>query len=175
MWLSRTVLLTFVIAVTAACGFQPLYGGGKKGQVAAEMASISINPIADRRGQQLHNALLDLLTPYGRPSRPAYELKVQMKESKSELAVRKSEIATRANLTISAQFQLVDLAQKRTVYSGSSRVVGSYNILSSDFSTLVAEDDARSRVIPEVARDIQTRLSAYFRLRSPKPAVPPSP
>ncbi len=174
MWWYRTVLLASVVFFTAACGFQPLYGGGKRGQTATELASIGIDRIADRSGQQLHNELLDRLNPYGAPSRPAYRLQVSITESKSELAVKKSEIATRGNLRISATYQLIEVATSRAVYSGNAAVVGSYNILSSDFSTLVAENEARSRVIPEVAHDIQTRLSAYFRLRKPAQEAPAS-
>lgn len=169
----RTIVIGLLIALTAGCGFQPLYGGGKKGQASTELASISIQPIADRMGQLLRNELLDLINPYGTPSRPLYRLDITMVESKSELAVKKSEIATRANLRIMASYVLYDQNTGLSVFSGNSAVVGSYNVLDSEYATLVAENNARSRVIPEIARDIQTRLSAYFRLRKPA-ATPPS-
>ena len=175
MWWFRPVIIAIAVLSTAACGFQPLYSGGKKGQGARELASISIEPIADRSGQLLHNALLDLMNPYGSPDRPVYSLRVGVAEGKSELAVKKSEIATRANLRITASYQLIDRKSGLAVFSGSSSIVGSYNILSSDFSTLVAEREARARVIPAVARDIQTRLSAYFRLRKANPEMPATP
>ena len=169
----RTIVIGLLVAATAGCGFQPLYGGGKKGRATVELASIQIQPIADRSGQLLRNELFDLLNPYGSPARPLYRLRVTMSEAKSELAVKKSEIATRANLMITASYILFDAENSQSVFSGSSSVVGSYNVLDSEYATLIAEKDARSRVIPEIARDIQTRLSVYFRLRKPA-ATPPS-
>ena len=171
----RTIVIGLLVAATAGCGFQPLYGGGKKGRATTELASIRIEPIVDRSGQLLRNELFDLLNPYGSPTQPLYRLSVTISEGKSELAVKKSEIATRANLRITASYTLYNVETSQSVFSGTSSVVGSYNVLDSEYATLIAEKDARSRVIPEVARDIQTRLSAYFRLRKPAATPPTAP
>jgi len=160
-----SVALAAAVAVLAACGFEPLYGGGRKGAMSAEMATVRIDPINDRTGQQLRNHLLDLMNPTGQPAEPRYRLKVTLSESAGELAVRKSEIATRANLVISASFALREAESSSPVFSGTSAVTGSYNVLSSDFSTLISEQDARARVVRELAADVQARLAAYFRLR----------
>ncbi|MBT3358004.1 MAG: hypothetical protein HN403_00070 [Rhodospirillales bacterium] len=150
--------------MVAACGFQPLYVGGKSGPIATELGSIKIDRIADRMGQQLRNELLDKLTPYGQQASAKYGLKVTVSEGRSGLAVKKSEIATRANLQVNATFFLTDRASARRLFSGTSRSVASFNILSSSFSSLITEKDARDRAIREVASDIQSRLSAYFQL-----------
>lgn len=142
--------------------------------MASELSSIKIGLIADRSGQQLRNELLDKLTPYGPPARAKYGLKVTLSEGTSGLAVKKSEIATRANLRVAANFSLTDRASAELLFSGSSFVVASYNILSSEFTTLIAEKDARARAIRGVAEDIQRRLAAYFRLH-PDPAQRVSP
>lgn len=174
MWWYRLAAALVTAAVVSACGFQPLYSGGKAGHMASELGSVKIDLIKDRSGQQLRNQLLDMMTPYGQPARSKYKLKITMSESKGGLAVKKSEIATRANLRISANFALTDSRTAEVLFNGTSSVVGSFDILSSDFSTLIAEKDARVRVIGEVARDIQTRLSAYFNLR-PEPALSTAP
>lgn len=163
MWWSRFLVPAAAIWL-AACGFQPMYAGGYKGAVLEEMNAISIDPIADRTGQELHNHLLDLLNPHGRPANPRFALKITLTESISNLAVRKSEIATRANLRISATYVLSNVDTRQTLTSGASTVVAGYDILSSSFSRLIAEDDARARVVRELAGEIQTRLAAYFRL-----------
>lgn len=165
MWWFKTVLAGLAAVWLTACGFQPLYAGGKTGATATEFSSIRVAPIVDRIGQQLRNELFDLLTPYGQPAYPKFHLSVTLSESTSGLAVKKSEVATRANLRITANFRLTDSQTGQLVFDGSSSVVGSYNILSSDFSTLVAENSARDRVLKDVASNIQTRLSTYFRLR----------
>jgi LPS-assembly lipoprotein len=164
MWWSRLVAAIAAVGFLAGCGFQPLYGGGRSGPAATELASIKVDPIADRSGQILRNHLLDLLTPYGRVDHPKYTLKVILNESASGLAVKKSEFTTRANLAISASYTLFDAGSKRILYTGSSSITGGYNILSSEFSTMASEQDVRERVIREIAGEMQNRLSAFFQL-----------
>lgn len=159
-------LLLFAAGVLAACGFQPVYrgaGGVAKGAVAAELSQVEVGIIKDRTGQILRNQLLTLLSPKGRPAKPRYRLAVVLSESRQELALKKSEIATRANLTLSATFHLFDTAGKNHVVGGTSRIVVSYNVLTAEFATLAAEEDARRRAAHELALDIADRLAAHFR------------
>lgn len=164
MWWSRIPVLLVAVALLAGCGFHPLYEGGRKGEAATELASVKIEPIADRSGQILRNRLLDLLTPYGQPAQPQYLLKVILSEGASGLAVRKSEFATRANLQITAQYELQEPRSRAILYTGTTAITGGYNILSSEVSTLASEQNVRERVIGQIAEEMQTRLSAYFRL-----------
>ncbi len=55
---ARVPALLLLLALTA-CGFHPLYGRG--GASPAIMASIYVEPIADRTGYELRNSLMDLL------------------------------------------------------------------------------------------------------------------
>ena len=43
-----------------------------------QLAAIRIEPIADRSGQVLYNALRDGLNPLGRPSSPDYRLRIAL-------------------------------------------------------------------------------------------------
>lgn len=166
LW-SRIAPLLSAALLLAACGFEPLYGGGGRGVTSREMAAVRVEPIADRVGQQLRNELFDLLTPLGQSARPEYQLTVTLTESTSGLAVKKSEVATRSNLTLNASFTLSEAKTGIPLFSDSNSLVGSYNVLTSDFSTLVAEQGVRDRLVKEMARDIQIRLSAYFKLQKP--------
>jgi len=169
MWWSRALFAVAVAALLAACGFQPLYGGGKSGPAAAELASIGVEPIADRSGQVLRNHLFDRLTPYGRPARPAYVLRVELTDSLAGVAVRKSEFPTRTTMRMTASYRLADAETGRIVFSASSAIEGGYNILDSEFATLSAEQNVRERVLRELALDIEGRLAAFFRLRHAQP------
>ncbi len=175
MWWSRIFAALVAASLLAACGFQPLYGGGKRGPAAAELASIRIEPIADRSGQILRNHLLDRLNPYGRPANPAYVLRINLVDSLSGVAVRKSEFPTRTNLRISTNYSLTRADTGQSVFSASSAIEGGYNILNSEFATLAAEQDVRERVLREVAFDIEARLAAFFRLRQEQPAAQQAP
>ncbi len=175
MWWSRIFAALLAVCFLAACGFQPLYGGGKRGPAAAELASIRIEPIADRSGQILRNHLLDRLNPYGRPANPAYVLQINLVDSLTGVAVRKSEFPTRTSLRISASYNLARADTGQSVFSASSAIEGGYNILTSEYATLAAEQDVRERVLREVALEIEARLAAFFRLRQEQPAARQAP
>ena len=109
----------------------------------------------------LRNELLQQMQPRGQtPTR--YSLAVTLTESLSNLGIRKDEVATRANLTLSASFTITELGGAKRVFSGSARSVNSYNILTSDFATLSTREDARRRGINQLALEIRERLSVWL-------------
>lgn len=147
----------------AACGFTPLYAEGEDNlSVSAEMATVRIEPLRDRVGQQMHNFLRDRLNPNGQPVSPNYQLSLQITESLSELGVRRDETATRANLKLTTNFLLRDAGNGEALLTGRSTSTTSYDILENPFATTISERDARERALREVADDIQTRLAVYF-------------
>ena len=113
MWSFRTIAFLAVLGLLGACGFRPLYGDRTAaGGAPSELASIKIAAIPDRIGQQLHNYLLTALNPRGQPRRPRYILHTRINESISSLAVRKSAFATRANLAVTAHYNLAPLCRR---------------------------------------------------------------
>ena len=145
-----------------ACGFQPLYGKYAAGSAPGEFAKIRVLPIKDRIGQMLHNHLLTALNPRGRPGNPQYLLDTKVTEIFSSLGVRKTGFATRANLKATANFSLRGTGGGKALFSGSSTITVSYNILDSDFATLSAKKDAQARAVREISEDMRVRLGAYF-------------
>lgn len=155
-----------MLVIVAGCGFRPVYrdaGPGESSTVARTLAQVDVRVIEDRAGQLLRNQLLTLLNPKGRPEIPNYHLNVRLTESKQELALQKSELATRANLRFTAAFSLYQVSGEKPLVSGVSRLTTSYNVLTADFATLAAEEDARARAAREIAVDISNRLAAHFR------------
>ena len=51
------------------------------------------------------------------------------------------------------------------MFSAKSSITVSYNILDSEFATLMAEKDARARAIREISEDIRIRLSVFLASR----------
>ncbi len=160
-WLRRLMPLALLIGL-GACGFRPLYSERHNAGVTAELAAIRIELIADRTGQKLHNFLLDRLNPKGPAARPRYRLKIKVLTRRRELGIRKDETATRANLTLTANYRLRDWRTGRSLYQGTSSSTNSYNILESDFSTLAALNDVTTRAARELSQKIKTRLSIFF-------------
>ncbi|MEE2746243.1 MAG: hypothetical protein VX617_05115 [Pseudomonadota bacterium] len=155
------------VVLTAAlygCGFKPLYGSLENYKTISELANVKISVISERSGQELRNHLLDLMNPRGEPRQPSYRLSVSLSESKRGLALQKSEVSTRANLTIATDFTLIGIKNNAgKKYSGSSQIISSYNILNSDFATLAAEKNARSRAIKALSAEITNHIAAYIK------------
>lgn len=169
MWFTaertRAGAVAAVIVVAAAmllqaCGFRPVYHA--RGDASSEtLSTIDVEPIADRKGQQLRTMLRARLSPKGPADRAFYRLTVTLTESKSELAIRRDESATRANLTLSAKFRLERLPPYAPgTFDGSALSTNSYNVLDSDYATLSAENDARNRALRTLAEEIRLRIAA---------------
>jgi len=160
----RSAVLVTVALLATGCGFRPLYGdpGGARASTAEQMAAIRILPLRDRLGQQMHNMLRDRLNPRGQPRDPAYVLAVKLSEVREELGIRKDETATRANLTLYANYTLRAASGDKILFTGQSSSVNSFNILSNQFASLFSESDAQTRALRELSDDIRTRLGLYF-------------
>lgn len=156
-------LIAIVAAVLSlsACGYRPLYGD--PGRVtAAGMETVKIGLIEDRTGQFLRNLLLDQVNPNGEPIDPEYKLTVSLNESRRDLGLRKDETATRANLIITASYQLTKNGHEKPVMSASSRSTNGFNIVNSEFATRASQADARKRAARELSDKIALRLAIYF-------------
>ena len=158
----RALTLGLCALLVAGCGFKALYGGGRDSEAASELALIRVEPIADRVGQQLHNHLLDLLTPKGRPPEPRHVLRIVLSGSTQGLAIAKSEHATRSNYRLVANYSLTRADSGKFVFKGTKNVVSSYNVLTSNFATLMAEKDSTARAVEEISQIIRTQLAVFF-------------
>ena len=167
------MLRNFAIAVVlttclAGCGFRPLYAPPAENVSEVNLYAfdafrqMEIKTIKDRDGQFLRTRLLRLLQPKGRDRTVRYELTVELRESEKSLAVKKSAVATRANLKITARFNVHDFQQDNVVFSSQADVVSGFNIFSSEFQTLAARDGARKRALDELAQEIRVRLATFI-------------
>ncbi len=160
LWSRSAVAVALLLL--GACGFEPMYARTSDGSVADELGTILVLPIKDRLGQKLHNMLLDRLNPRGRPAHPRYQLSVTAEVTEKSLGLKFSDTATRAEITLSAQFALTDLATGKRVLRDSTRSVNSFNLIDSEFATLSARTNALDRAVREVSDSIKTRLGLYF-------------
>ncbi|PPR11051.1 MAG: hypothetical protein CFH41_01151 [Alphaproteobacteria bacterium MarineAlpha11_Bin1] len=163
-WNRRRLGLAIYGAATlllSGCSFQPIHGDRSAASGRA-LANFEIAKIADRTGQMMRNELLQQLQPRGRARTPRFKLSVYLTESRSNLAIRKDDVATRANLTLAASYAVANRSDGTQLLSGQTRSVNSYNILTSDFATLSAQADARNRAIRQLARNIKERLAVWL-------------
>jgi LPS-assembly lipoprotein len=113
------------------------------------------------------------MAPRASERQSKYSLAIELRESKGNVNIRKDESATRANLTISADFTLTNNADGGGIFKGTVLSTNSYNVLNSEFATLSAEKDARNRALRSLSEEIRLRVAAA--LRNPSVFVKPVP
>ena len=152
-----------LILLVAGCGFRPLYGErAVSASTIDAMALVDVAAIGSRYGQIIRNNLLDRITPMGQPAAPRYRLKLSIETQKEALAIDQDETVERFNFRLIARYRLIDLTTTSTVFAAQSTSIAAYNVVRSDYATLVAEQDAASRVALDVCDDIKIQLAIFF-------------
>ena len=147
----------------SACGFQPLYGSKGSANIVTDFSDVRVEPIKDRIGQLLSNELKHLLNPLRTPINPKYSLITTLTQSTRSLAVKKTALATRANLLIVSSHRLVDIQSQQILTSAKNSITVSYNIYSSQYATISAEKEATKRAAKELAHDIRLQIGVFFK------------
>ena len=157
-------------ALLSACGFHPLYSDepGQNGGRQA-FASIYVDPIAGEHvGYDLRNSLIDHLSAASKQQAASYRLKVTIDQYLQGIAVATNATVTRYNYTLNAHYDLTDIHTNKVVKSGIERTLSAYDVVTSPYATLVAQQDAQKRGAEDVANRIQIDIAAFFANR-PKP------
>ena len=153
------MLATFFLCLClSACGFHPMYGRA----TGPAMASIYVEPVPERDGFELRNALIDALQSDGEEQGKAYHLKVVLNESAQGIALQNDATITRYNNVLTARYTLTD-AQGNTLTSGTQTQMSAYNVVQSPYATLVASQDSSKRAAQDIAERIHLDLGVWFR------------
>lgn len=161
MWWRKPLLALATPLALSACGFHPLYSKHSADpQLAEEFASIQIDPLKDRQGQEIHNALIKTLTPEGQPGQPRYHLFVTYQVNESQAALSTDETATRDVMRFLFLYKLYE--GNTVLTSGTFPEIFSYNFLQEHYSNVGAQADIMQRVSDEAAITIHNRLATYF-------------
>ena len=162
--------LTLVMAV-AACGFEPMYGARTtSGSTVADLSAVEVAPIVDaegaayRLGHLMSNALGERFYAFG-IAQPRYRLEVTLNREVEGFAFRPDEAVTRYGMRLTAAYRLRDLADDRIVLEDTARTYNSYDVVQSDFATLMAERNMEERLSQDLSERITSRLGKYFRDR----------
>lgn len=150
----------------SGCGFQPLYGDAAPGApVSAELQSIEIGTLESRHGVIMRNHLLDRLTPGGAPASPRYRLLVRLRESRFGSGIRVDASVTRFNYRLIARYDLIEQSSGTVLYSDASESIVAYDVVNSQFATLISREDAQERAAADVSDNIKLNLALYFQRR----------
>ena len=160
----------------SGCGWAPLYADRETGPADQELRAIRVGVIPERIGQKLALALRESLNPTGEATPQRYVLNTRLQTVRSDLGVLSLGLGTRARLDVYGSFFLNDSKTGTQLMAGTSHVAESFDILANEYATIVAENDAGSRAVEQLRRDIIARLNVFMQRRAAervaKPATP---
>jgi LPS-assembly lipoprotein len=159
----RLIPVTFILLLSA-CGFTPLYAPAP---TSAALASVQLETIAEREGQQLRLLLSDRFYATRPPAPARYKLSVTLSSTREDLGVRSDDIATRARRGVYATFALTPVGGTAPVLSGTERSFAGYNIYNDPYATDAAEVNALERSLTQVADQLTNRVALYLAANPP--------
>ena len=161
----RLALLAAVALVAAGCdgGIRPLYApSAVGGDVSEKMKQVDIAPIPGKVGQRVRNELIFHSTGGGNPLPPTHRLEIVINENITSTLVRVTGEAEGQIYSVQAAFRVIDIAQKKIVFQGTSHARAGFERFESIYSNVRAREDAESRVARTIADDMKTRLAAFL-------------
>jgi LPS-assembly lipoprotein len=149
----------------AGCGWTPMYADPETGAADAELRAVRVHPILERTGQRLETALRHSLNPDNIPTDKRFELLVTIQLIRQDLGIQSQGLGTRGEVQAIANMTLADIKAGANVMSNTLRASDSFDIQANGYSTVVAEDDARVRIVEQLRQEIVTRLTAFLQRR----------
>jgi LPS-assembly lipoprotein len=183
MWSRRGFLQSLALAgaasgfaaTLAGCGFRPLHGqvntAASGVSVNHQVAGIRIAPIANRDGQQLHNALRDRFNPLGQPSSADYSLDVNLTTRTYGALSRRDLRSTRRNVEMYAFYSLRDTSGN-VVMTDRAVITTGFDEFDDPLNDLSSFEDAVQRGTLQLAEQIHTRVAVFLTPGTPPPVVP---
>jgi LPS-assembly lipoprotein len=166
----RRTLLSLLVLPLAACGFHPLYSEQALETDEPALAAIKVGTIPDRIGQQLALSLREALNPSGLSVEPRYTLGVSLQVIRVDLGIQRDASSTRGRVDTYATLRLLEVATGKQVYTSRAQSTAAFNILTDAYAAEVAEEDARTRCVRDLAIEIRTRLALFMREQQKKSA-----
>jgi LPS-assembly lipoprotein len=172
-WMCLSTLAALGVPL-AGCGFRPVYmptASGSAGPARRELASVFVENIPERPGQELRLALQERLgDDSGTPA--AYDLRVSFGISGEGIGIQINDIATYLRLHGTASWSLIGHDPKRTTLTtGSVQALDGVNIFDSQYFAADLEVEAEQKRIAEnLATQIATQLATWFRNQADKEA-----
>jgi LPS-assembly lipoprotein len=137
-----------------SCGFEPIYGTNKPANLI--MGKIDVDVSNGRNAFELRDRLLERLGPL--EGVPTYLLKYTSNTESKNLTISKDNDVTRYTLQGVTNFDLVDMASKKVIYTNNIASNTAYSATAGTYPTAIAEKDANVRLSRDMADKIVTLL-----------------
>ena len=158
--------LMLALGSLAGCGWEPLYADREAGPADAELRAIKVAPISERIGQRLELALRNELGSGTEGTPQRYILRTTLQTVRSDLGIQSTGLGTRGKLDVSATYVLSDLKTGAQLLANTTHDAESFDILANEYASVVAEDDARTRAVHQLQREIVARLTLFLQRRA---------
>jgi len=180
---ARWAAVGVACVAAAGCGYQPLYRQApvNGSTVESSLASVTVDRIPDRTGQELRNALEQALGSAlangGGARSGRYHLRISLTDTSVDVALRRLDASvSRSDMQVTATWWLLE--DDRVIRQGSAQAVLNYAVQTNQYPTIASIKNAESQGAQLVADDIVRQLQAYFSGLPPtteRPAVAPPP
>ncbi len=163
----RALIVCFAL-LTAACGFSPMYSPGGGGGIGP----VTVDSIEGKAGHVLRTELTRLLAVDNNSGATPAHLNISLLETIRRLGIRLDESATRAELTLIANYVLTP--PNGQAVRGSVQTVVNYEIPTAAFGEIAAQDDARERAAETMAQRFRHELALRMAHMRSQQATPES-
>jgi LPS-assembly lipoprotein len=157
------VVLPLALA-SSACGFRPLYASnGTSGGTMGTFSTIYVDSDdTEIVGYELRNALIDALQATNDPRAARYKLHYTLRQAREGVTIAPDAAITRYDYNLIVKYSLLDAKTGNAVTSGTESTLTAFDVVSSPYSTLVAQQSAQKTASQDVATRIQIDLAVYF-------------
>lgn len=163
------VPLAAALGSLGGCGWEPLYADRQTGPGDAELRAIRVLPIPERIGQKLEIALRDSFNPQGISTPQRYTLQILLQVSQLNLGISTQGTGTLGRIDVYATYYLREIKTGSLLVSGTVHANDSFDLVASGYANVVAMNDAQTRIVEELRRDLVTRLTIFLQRRAATP------
>jgi LPS-assembly lipoprotein len=165
--LTRLLPLSLALPALAGCGWEPLYADPQTGEASADLRAIKVLPIPERTGQMLEDGLRQSFNPDGRSTAPRYNLNVTLSTALQDMGIQSQGLGTRGEVQGYATYRLSEADTNKVLQTGAIHASDSFDIEANGYSTVVAQNDAKVRVVEEIRREMVARLTMFMQNKEP--------
>jgi len=155
----RTGLILATTFILTACGFKPMHAPTAFGGKGVSMQNITVQMQANEKIDfLLAQALRDRM---GDNRATPYILKISPEKKRRSLGIGADDVASRYDMVLETEFELVDAKTGDVVYRGDVRAVSTYGAPRDPYGTIAAQANAEEQVASEAADRIIAKLAGY--------------
>lgn len=157
-------ILAAALLTLNACGFSPLYATQNDEKTTSLTAQIHITPIADYAGFKLQTQLADQLNPDKLNVPEKYDLIVKLDNPLiSEQNIMEDNFSSRERVILTAQYKLIDKADKKVLIDTQTSATGAYNIAKEPYATYMANKKVQEDLVKILSQTISLHMISYMR------------